>query len=377
MFLKFFSVHSALNRSRNYDLLPFDWRTTLIHRNGKLKFPGKMKYRADNRGSVLMRYIAKRIIESIAIVFIILILNFIIIHLAPGDPTAILTRGGGSVFGGGKEMVEAIKKRFGLDKPLIEQLAIYLSNVIRGDFGYSFFKSRPVIDVVVERIPATLLLMMVAEIPAIVVGTLMGVYSAKKLNKKTDSILTIISSVTYSTPQFWFGMELIIIFAFSLGWFPSSGMVTVTAEKGGLDHIIDVLWHLALPATTLFIGLVPVFIRTSRASAIEVMKEDFVNTYRAIGLSENKVFYIHVLRNALLPTVTTAGLVMGSTLTGATLIESLFGWPGMGRLMYESILLRDYPVILGIFFFASLFVVLANLATDIIYSLLDPRVTHR
>lgn len=324
-----------------------------------------------------MRYIAKRIFESIIIVFIILILNFVLIHIAPGDPVAILTRGGGTVFGGGKEMVDAIRARFGLDKPLVDQLLIYLSNVIRGDFGYSFFKSRPVINVVAEKIPATLLLMMVAQIPAIIVGTLIGGYSAKKLNRKSDSIITILSSVAYSTPQFWFGMLLIIFFAFTLGWFPSSGMITVTTQKVGFDYVVDVLSHLALPATALFIGLVPVFIRTSRASAIEVMKEDFVMTYKAVGLSENRVFYKHVLRNALLPTVTTAGLVMGFTLTGTALIETLFGWPGMGRLMYESILLRDYPVILGIFFFSSLFVVVANLITDMLYSLLDPRVIYR
>jgi peptide/nickel transport system permease protein len=303
--------------------------------------------------------------------------NFILIHIAPGDPVAILTRGGGTVFGGGKEMVEAIRQRFGLDKPLEEQLIIYFANVIRGDFGYSFFKGKPVVDIIVQRIPATLLLMLVAQIPAIILGTLIGAYSAKKLNSKTDSIITILSSSAYSTPQFWFGMILIIFFAFTLRWFPSSGMESVTVDYVGFDYVVDILWHLTLPAFALFIGLLPVFIRTSRASVIEVMKEDFVTTYRAIGLGENKLFFRRILRNALLPVVTTAGLVMGYTLTGTALIETLFAWPGMGRLMFDSILLRDYPVILGIFFFASLCVVLANLATDIIYALLDPRVAYR
>jgi peptide/nickel transport system permease protein len=325
----------------------------------------------------LREYVIKRAVESILIVFIILIFNFILIHIAPGDPVAILTRGGGTVFGGGKEMVEAIRQRFGLDKPLQEQLIIYFANVIHGDFGYSFFRGKPVIDLIVQRIPATLLLMLVAQIPAIVFGTLIGAYSAKKLNSKIDSIITILSSSAYSAPQFWFGMLLIIFFAFTLRWFPSSGMVSVTTDLLGFNYITDVLWHLALPAFALFLSLLPVFIRTSRASVIETMKEDFVTTYRAIGLSENKLFFRRILRNALLPIVTTAGLVLGYTLTGATLIETLFAWPGMGKLMYDSILLRDYPVILGIFFFASLCVVLTNFVIDIIYALLDPRVGYR
>lgn len=326
----------------------------------------------------LRGYVTRRILEAVLIVFVIIILTFVIIHLAPGDPAQFLAGGFSYSTSGGisPEMVELVKKRYGLDKPLEEQLAIYLWRVLQGDLGISYYRRGTVLTNIVDRIPATLLLVLTGEIPAIAIGTLLGAYSAKKFASKTDAVLTILSSTLYSLPTFWVGLMLMVVFAFQLRWLPSSGMSTIGMPREGFTFILDTLQHLFLPALTLFIACLPLFVRMSRASVVEVMREDFITTARAGGLSENAVFYKHALRNALLPIITQAGLLLGFALTGVVLIETVFAWPGMGKLMFDAINQRDYPLVMGIFLFSSISVVIVTLVTDLVYVFLDPRVTY-
>ncbi|MBS7635188.1 ABC transporter permease [Candidatus Bathyarchaeota archaeon] len=322
----------------------------------------------------LRRYIARRILEAIPLIFAIIVFNFVIFHIAPGDPTSYMMAGSG-VAGIDPVVIEAMKKRWGLDKPLLEQLVVYLSGVIRGDLGYSFFRNKPVSEVILERVPATLLLILPSACASIVVGTLIGAYLAKRPGSKLDSTVSTFSSILYSVPVFWLGLILLIIFAFGLKLFPSSGMVSPIGEYAG--SVTDMLQHLFLPSLTLFLTDVPIFIRTARASVIEIMREDFITTFKAMGLKENAVLYKHALRNALLPTVTIAGMLLGFLLTGAVLVETVFGWPGLGRTTYEAIYMRDYPLIMGIFVFSSIVFISITLVVDIVYAFLDPRVKYR
>jgi peptide/nickel transport system permease protein len=313
-------------------------------------------------------------LESIPLILAVIVFNFVLIHVAPGDPTAIMIQGSGQV-SATPEFIQGVKARYGLDRPLQEQLMIYVGNVLRGDLGYSFFRSKPVVDVILERVPATLLLVVTSEFAAIVVGTLLGVVSVRKFASRTDAGIQIASSVMYSMPAFWTGLVLLLVFSFQLRLFPSSGIMSPVGENRGSS--VDVLQHLFLPFLALFISEVPIFIRTARSSVLEVLHEDFVTTFRAIGLPENRVLFKHALKNALLPTITVAGMLLGFVLTGAVFVETVFGWPGLGRTMYEAVIMRDYPLLMGMFIFVSVCVIGAVLITDILYVYVDPRVKYR
>lgn len=322
----------------------------------------------------LRRYIARRILESIPLIFAVIIFNFLLIHATPGDPAAILVRGSGSA-SVDPEFLNAVKVRYGLDRPLHERLVAYVGNVLRGDLGYSFFRSKAVVDIILERVPATLILVLTSGLAAILVGTLLGVVSVRKFRSKTDAAIQITSSIMYSIPAFWTGLILLLVFSFHLKLFPSSGIMSPVGEGRGSP--LDVLQHLFLPFLSLFMGEVPIFIRTARSSVLEVMNEDFITTFRAIGLTENRVLFKHALKNALLPTITVAGMLLGFVLTGAVFTETVFGWPGLGRTMYEGIIMRDYPLLMGMFIFTSICVILAVLITDILYVYIDPRLKYR
>jgi peptide/nickel transport system permease protein len=302
---------------------------------------------------------------------VIIALNFSLIQLAPGDPALALA---GEY--AGPKYIEAVRREYGLDKPVYERLIIYLSKVLRGDLGNSYAYATPVISVIVERIPATLLLTLTALLISVVVGIFLGAHTAQHYSSKTDTSVSALTFVMYSMPVFWTGLMLILLFAIRLQWFPTSGIVSVLEKKTGGGYILDVLWHLVLPVVTLTIWYMPPFLRVARASVVEVMSEDFIVACRAAGLSDRMVFFKHALRNALLPSVTLIGLRLGFALNGAVLTETVFGWPGMGRLMYEAVFTRDYPLLMGIFLFASLCVLALTLVTDIVYALLDPRVTY-
>jgi peptide/nickel transport system permease protein len=317
------------------------------------------------------RYALRRVVQILPVMFFIAVINFLLIHLAPGDPAAALAGEGAP-----QEFIEALRVDYGLDKPLLEQLATYLATLVTGDLGYSFAYRRPVVEVIVERLPATALLVFASQIPAIVLGTLLGAYSARHYPSKIDNAVTAVSLSLYAVPIFWSGLLLILVFAVWLRWLPASGMVSLTAPSEGFGRVVDIARHMALPTTALFLYSLPTYVRLTRASVIEIMREDFVTTARAIGYSENVVFFRHALRNALLPAVTVAGLSLSFVFAGALLTETVFGWPGMGRLMYEGVLKRDYPVLMGVFLVTSALVLIVGIITDMIYAALDPRVSY-
>jgi len=270
-----------------------------------------------------------------------------------------------------------MRARFGLDRPLPEQLGRYLLNAARGEFGYSFAYSQPVFQVVLGRIPATLLLMLSGLTLATLLGVWLGVLAARRAEGPLDHLISAGTLIGYSMPAFWLGQILIIVFAAGLGLFPVQGMSTARGGQTGLRYALDVLWHLVLPAATLGLLQLALVARLTRAGLRESLAEEFVRTARAKGLGSNAVLYRHALRNALLPVVTVVGGHVGTLLTGAVLTEIIFAWPGLGRLLYDATLSRDYPLLMSIFLIASGSVILANLLTDLAYGALDPRVRLR
>jgi peptide/nickel transport system permease protein len=321
----------------------------------------------------MARYVARRLLEIIPVILAIVVFNFVLIHIAPGDPAQMMA---GEM--ANQEYIQEVRKTYGLDKPIYVQLALYLSNILRGDLGYSIPRGQPVLYLILEKIPATLFLVVSAQVFSVIFGTMMGVLSARNYGSRKDALICLASLVLYSMPVFWFGLILILVFGVGLHIFPIFGMSTAEQNLTGLAHLGDVAWHAFLPVMTLSLaGLTPMFLRLARSSILEVMKEDFITTARAKGLTENVVFFKHALRNALLPTVTQAGLVLGFVFSGAVMTETVFAWPGLGRFMLDTAFQRDYPLMMGMFLFISVTVVAASLVTDIVYSVLDPRVVYK
>jgi peptide/nickel transport system permease protein len=316
------------------------------------------------------RYACRRVAHAVPLLLGVVVVNFTLIHLAPGDPILALI----GEFQASPEYVQSVREQFGLDRPLLVQLGLYLLNLLRGDFGSSFALKQPVLEVVVDRMPATFLLMGTALTYATICGALFGVISSRRQYSAADNAFTLVALVGYSLPVFWLGQILLLAFGLHVPIFPAQGMESLRESYTGLARALDILHHLVLPAFTLGLGYLAVDVRFTRASMIEVMSQDYIRTARAKGLSERAVFYKHALRNALIPLVTITGLNFGFLLAGAVLTETVFAWPGLGRLMYDSIYARDYPVLLGMFVIISVMVIIVNFATDIVYSILDPRI---
>lgn len=315
-------------------------------------------------------YVGLRLLQIIPTILLIIVFNFVLIRIAPGDPAEIMAGDFAT-----PEVVETIRVKYGLDQPVHVQLVQYLGSVLTGDLGFSYDYGRPVLDVILERLPATLLLIGTAQILGIVLGIGLGVFAARRANSPADLGLTALTSFLYSVPVFWLGFIFILFFGIRWGILPTSNMRTIMGPSEGWGLIADVSRHLVLPALTLTLASVmPTFFRISRSSVLEVMNSDFITTARAKGLPERLVFRRHALRNALLPSVTMIGLSLGTAVSGALLTETVFSWPGIGRLMLEAIGKRDYPMLMGIFIFTSASVVVATLLTDIVYRWLDPRV---
>jgi len=313
----------------------------------------------------------KRILYAAILLLAVLILNFMLIHLAPGDPAEVIA---GEMGGITEEILAEIRAGYGLDKPVATQLATYLGKVIRGDLGYSFYFNTPVSGLIKERVPATILLMITALGFAVFIGTFMGILAAQKSTGWLSYFVTVFALLGYATPVFWLGMMLLILFASWIPIFPVSGMYNVMFEGGVLAKALDIGHHLVLPMVTLGIIYLAQYSRLGRASMLDVLGSDYIRTARAKGVSEFGVVYRHALKNAVLPIITMAGLQMSQLLSGAVLVETVFNWPGLGRLAFESILRRDHPTILGILFFSTFIVIAANLLTDLSYRLIDPRI---
>jgi peptide/nickel transport system permease protein len=319
----------------------------------------------------LIKPVLSRLWRSIAIVVAIAALNFVIVHMAPGDVADVMAGESGAA---SAEYVADLKQRFGLDQPLIVQLFVYMGRMAQLDLGYSFRFGRPVASLIFERLPATLILAIPTLILAFIMGSVLGVVASRRVGTWRDAAISIGALVFYATPLFWIGLMLIILFSVKLGWLPTGGMETVGANYTGFAHVLDVGRHMLLPVVTLSLFYMAYYARLMRASMLEVFGQDFIATARAKGLSEGRVAYRHVLRNALLPVVTVLGLQVAHLLGGTVLVETVFGWPGLGRLAFDSVLSRDVNLLLGILLMSSILVVSTNIAVEALYRWLDPRI---
>lgn len=319
----------------------------------------------------MLRYLSRRLAYAALLLLAVVTLNFLLIHISPGDPVETIA---GSMGGISEDLRAQLRIQYGLDKPFLTQLGLYLSQVLRGDLGYSYFFNVPVAQLIWDRVPATLLLVVTSVSSAFIVGTLLGTLAARKPNGPLSQGITLLSVVGYSAPVFWTGIILIILFASALPIFPVSDMRSAGGPEGGWAGALDVLHHLVLPAFTLAFVYLAQYSRLARASVMDALSADYIRTARAKGLPERTVLYKHALRNGVLPVVTMLGLQFGNVLAGAILVETVFNWPGLGRLAFDSVLRRDYPTLLGILLFASMLVVVMNQLTDLAYRLIDPRI---
>ena len=324
-----------------------------------------------NRSSKIIRYVSRRLIQGIPIILAIVVLNFFLLNLAEGDAVDVLAGEAGSAT---PEYMAQLRAKFGLDKPLPVQLMVYLKNVATLDMGYSFRHDMPVSDLIFDRFAATGLLMTCTIILAVGFGILLGLLAAMRLNTWKDAVITVFALITYATPLFWVGLMMIVVFSLKLGWFPTSGMENVAAFYEGWDRVKDIAVHLVLPTITLSLFYLALYTRMMRASMLEQYGQDYVITARAKGLTERRITFVHVLRNALLPVVTMAGVQVGALIGGSVIVESVFAWPGLGMLAFESLFARDLNLLLGIFLLSSILVIAVNLVVDIIYCFLDPRI---
>ena len=315
------------------------------------------------------RYIARRLLAGVPLIVGVLAIAFGLIHLAPGDPIQALAGDGGDA-----AYYAAMRARYGLDRPVPEQFGRYALAILRGDLGYSFSYGQPVSRVILDRLPATLLLTGTALVLATALGIGLGVLTALRPHGALDHTVAVVTLTAYAMPVFWLGQLLVLLFAVRLGLLPVQGMISVREGYTGGRHLLDVARHLALPALTLALPQVALNERLMRTSLREALAEEYIATARAKGLAERAVIWRHALRNALLPVVTALGGHLGVLLTGAALTETVFAWPGLGRLLLDAALKRDYPLLMAIFLLVSVVVVAANLLTDILYTALDPRV---
>ncbi|MBY6266217.1 ABC transporter permease [Azospirillum sp. 412522] len=319
----------------------------------------------------MLTYLRRSAAQLVFVLLGIALINFFLLHLAPGDAAQVLAGESGAAT---PEYMEALRRQFGLDQPLYIQFLRYLGNLATFDLGYSFRQSLPVSELILQRLPATLLLMGTAIGFALVAGCSLGFLAARRAGKLTDTVISIVALLFYATPVFWVGIMLIVVFSVILDWLPVGGMTSVEANLGGLALVGDVALHLVLPAVTLGLFYLAIYARLMRAAMLEVYGQDFVRTARAKGVRLRRIAWRHVLRNALLPIVTTLGVQLGSILGGAVLVETVFSWPGLGRLAFSALFQRDLNLLLGILFCSSVVVVLVNIAVDLVYTLLDPRI---
>jgi peptide/nickel transport system permease protein len=310
---------------------------------------------------MVMRYIARRLILLLPVVFGISLLVFMVVHLAPGDPIKLKL---GSNYEA--EVADAYREKYGLDKPVPVQYVMWLGRVIRGDFGVSFFTNEPVLKMIADRAPITILLAVGTMIVALTIAIPLGILAAVHRNSWFDNVSRVLSMLGVSLPVFWLGLILIIIFALWIPIFPPGG----TVDEYGLKAIV-------LPSVTLGVAFAALITRMMRSTMIDVLGEDYVRTARAKGLTERMVQYRHAFKNAFIPVLTVVGLQFGTILGGAVLTETIFNLPGLGRLLVDSVTRRDFPVIQGGVLFISLVFVIANLLVDVLYGVLDPRITYK
>ncbi|RWF82768.1 MAG: ABC transporter permease [Mesorhizobium sp.] len=312
----------------------------------------------------------RRLVGSVFVLLIVVIGTFLLLEAAPGDAVDAYI----ASTGGDAGMIELLRHRWGLDQSALTRLANYLWALLHLDLGQSVTFSRPIRDVILERLPNTLLLMGCATALSFGLGSALGIYAGARPGGFRDRFLSIGSLALYAVPGFWLGLVLIIVFAVDLRWFPIGGIESIASAKTGLDRAVDIASHLVLPVSALGFIYLALYLRMMRAGMAEVWRQDFVLAARAKGLSRRRIVLAHVARNALLPLVTMLGLQSAQMLGGSVVIESVFSVPGLGRLAQEAVAARDTPLLLGIILTSAVLVVVINLLVDIAYAFLDPRV---
>lgn len=320
----------------------------------------------------MLTYLVRRLALALATTTAVVVLTFALVHIAPGEP---FVAGAEERFVP-PETVARLRERFGLDRPLGVQLVRYVSNIARGDLGESFTRRRPVARILAEALPRTFLLGGIALVLSLALGIGLGTVQASRAGTWWDTAFGTAALTFYSVPSFWLGLMLLLVFGEWLHWLPVSGMADVAARvpAGSLSHALDVARHLALPAVTLALVNAAAVARFHRAAMIEALGTEFVRAARARGLGERRVVLRHALRSALAPAITLGGLSVRTLLAGSVLVESVFGWPGVGRVAYEAIFARDYNVITAVAVVAGVLVALGNLAADLGVAAADPRV---
>jgi peptide/nickel transport system permease protein len=312
----------------------------------------------------------RRFLTAIPVVLIVIVASYVLIELAPGDAVDTYL----AISGGDSEFAANFRRLWGLDQGAATRFIAYLGRLVTLDLGQSVIFSRPVFDVILERLPTTLLLMGTSIFVAFGLGTTLGLLAGSKPYSPRDRILSFLGLVLYAVPSFWLGLILIIIFAVWLNVAPVGGFETIASDKEGLERVLDIAWHLALPVFSLGLIYLGLYLRLMRSGMIEVWRLDFIRTAQAKGLSQNRIALDHVARNALLPVITVLGLQLGSMLGGSVVIESVFAIPGFGRLAYEAVIQRDFALLIGVVLIGAITVIIINIVIDIAYGWLDPRI---
>jgi peptide/nickel transport system permease protein len=323
------------------------------------------------RATGFKEYVRNRAIQSIATLFVTISLNFFLFHILPGDPVRLMYRDPRMT----EEMIATATREFGLDKPLYMQFFIYVVNTLEGNLGISYSYHAPVAGIVMGRLWNSVVLIGGAAILAISIGSSAGVLAAWKRGKRIDKFLVNFSLGMNCMPVFWLAMLMIVVFAVEFRFFPTSGMSTyATTFTNPFDYLSNALWHMALPLITVAICWLGTYCIIMRSSMVDVLTEDYMLTAKAKGLSDREMIKDHAMRNALLPLVTLIAVDLGMVVGGGVQAETVFAWPGIGRLMYDALIRRDYPVLQGTFLVLAISVIVANFIADILYSYLDPRV---
>jgi peptide/nickel transport system permease protein len=318
------------------------------------------------------RYVLRRLLQVLPAVASILVVTFAVVHAAPGDPVVAVAGESGN-----EEYYAFMREKFGLDRPVLQQFWTYTTNVLRGDLGVSFVQGQEVVDLIAERMPATLLLMGTALVVSTFGGVVLGALAARRPFGPFDLGVSTTALVGYALPSFWLAQLAMLTIAFRTGWFPIQGMTDARANYSGLAHWADVARHMVLPALVLAASEIALITRIARTGILAEMNSDYVRVAQAKGLSPTGALVHHALRNALLPVVTVVGTRIGFLFSGAVLVETVFGWPGLGRLVLSAAQTRDHPLLLGMVLMVAFTLVLANLLTDLVYSRVDPRIRYR
>lgn len=320
------------------------------------------------------KFLITRLVHAVFTVLGIAIVAFLLLQLAPGDAAQALAGESGTA---DAEYLASLRAQMGLDRPIYEQLGAFLMRILRFDLGYSFRYGTDVASLIFSRMPATLLLMVSSILIALVGGLFFGITAARHVNRLPDRLISIFALLFYATPPFWIGLMMILIFSVQLGWAPTGGMVNIVAGHTGFAAVLDIAHHLVLPALVQAFFYFAIYTRLVRTGMLEVLNLEYIRVARAKGISENRIAYRHALQNAVLPLVTVVGTNVGTILGGAVLTETVFSWPGVGRLMFDALFQRDLNLLLSILVISSIFVVIANLVVDLLYCVINPTVELR